>query len=498
MKILSILLASIVIVPMALGAPIDFVTSSALMPGDSALFNLDFVDPFGLPGYSIILNARQSGSGDQYQETMEHIGMPPYYTTTYRTSIAFDNPAGEIKFYGRVEADTFVITQSYDNPSNQFPPNNALYAGLADDAVGDTPPGSDGDWLDLTGSGITYSDTRIYASMNNGSGTWPTGGSFGTYYVYGFVLVNTDTLSLSGTAMIYSNIPFILQPGLYHVNIQDSSFQYLGPISHQVSGGKLHMACDINDLLADPNWDVWPPESGFLFTAGFTITAALGEQTFNDFTYPSVYLPTTQTLDTDNNTPPILLSPLFSPRGDTALIVGITYHDEDNNLPVEKHLWFDGNEYEMGSVTHIYDHGSAGFSRLLEWPGEGWHTYSYRFSDGAEVVQTELDSIYLGATGMVDPPVPDEFFLYQNYPNPFNSSTAISFSLPQSCDVSLKIFDVNGRAVKALVSNRLDAGFHSVVWDGLNGRGEPVASGIYFVTLNADRFSSSKRLLLLK
>ena len=93
---------------------------------------------------------------------------------------------------------------------------------------------------------------------------------------------------------------------------------------------------------------------------------------------------------------------------------------------------------------------------------------------------------------------PSEFSLFQNHPNPFNQNTKIRFDLPKASFVSLNIYDVLGRKVRSLVSERLSSGHKSVLWDGKNDSGEGVASGIYFYQLRVADFPETKKLVLLK
>ena len=93
---------------------------------------------------------------------------------------------------------------------------------------------------------------------------------------------------------------------------------------------------------------------------------------------------------------------------------------------------------------------------------------------------------------------PSEFTLFQSHPNPFNQSTKIEFALAKSGFVSLSIYDVLGRRVRTLVSERLSPGYKSVLWDAKNGAGNDVASGVYFYQLRVGGFSESRKLVLLK
>jgi len=93
--------------------------------------------------------------------------------------------------------------------------------------------------------------------------------------------------------------------------------------------------------------------------------------------------------------------------------------------------------------------------------------------------------------------------LYANYPNPFNPETWIPFSLAEASEVTLRIFDVNGRLVREIPLGYLDAGDYigrerAAHWDGRNTFGERVASGVYFYQLNAGSFTQTRRLLVVK
>ncbi len=110
------------------------------------------------------------------------------------------------------------------------------------------------------------------------------------------------------------------------------------------------------------------------------------------------------------------------------------------------------------------------------------------------------DSIFsqLTAIGSEEGPVPAGISLY-NYPNPFNSRTNIVFDLPTTSDIELSVYDITGSQVAVLASGRVEAGSHSITWDGHNKAGHPVSSGIYFykISINGNH-RASKSMLLLK
>ena len=90
------------------------------------------------------------------------------------------------------------------------------------------------------------------------------------------------------------------------------------------------------------------------------------------------------------------------------------------------------------------------------------------------------------------------FFLLQNYPNPFNPSTNITFSLPNSANVRLKIYNGLGQSVKVLLNEFMHSGKHTVPWDGKDENGNIVSSGFYIYRIDAGNNAQSKMMILLK
>ena len=93
--------------------------------------------------------------------------------------------------------------------------------------------------------------------------------------------------------------------------------------------------------------------------------------------------------------------------------------------------------------------------------------------------------------------------LLQNYPNPFNPETWIPFRLAEESPVTIDIFNSTGNLIRTLSPGTMKAGDYSsqsgaVHWDGQNDNGEPVSSGIYFYTINAENFSATRKMLIKK
>lgn len=89
--------------------------------------------------------------------------------------------------------------------------------------------------------------------------------------------------------------------------------------------------------------------------------------------------------------------------------------------------------------------------------------------------------------------IPSAYELGQNYPNPFNPSTSIRFAIPEAGMVSMKIYNTLGQEVATIVDEFRNAGTHVVDFNASN-----LTSGIYFYTVNANNFTSTKKMLLVK
>ncbi|MDQ1329345.1 MAG: hypothetical protein QG641_2634, partial [Candidatus Poribacteria bacterium] len=93
--------------------------------------------------------------------------------------------------------------------------------------------------------------------------------------------------------------------------------------------------------------------------------------------------------------------------------------------------------------------------------------------------------------------------LYQNYPNPFNPETWIPYQLAEPTDVNIYIYTESGQLVRKLGLGLKEAGSYlerskAGYWDGKNEAGEPVRSGIYFYAIDANVFSDTKKMLIIR
>jgi hypothetical protein len=93
----------------------------------------------------------------------------------------------------------------------------------------------------------------------------------------------------------------------------------------------------------------------------------------------------------------------------------------------------------------------------------------------------------------VDISLPKNFELGQNYPNPFNPSTVITYSIPVSSIVTVRIYNILGDLITTIVNENKEAGSYNVNFDASR-----LGNGIYFYKLQAGNFTATKKMLLLK
>ncbi len=123
------------------------------------------------------------------------------------------------------------------------------------------------------------------------------------------------------------------------------------------------------------------------------------------------------------------------------------------------------------NITTLYDGG---------WESE--------YSNDAEITIT-------GAGGDLIPLVTE---LEGNFPNPFNPTTTIKFGLNEPALVILEVYNIRGEKVRTLVDSELEAKYHTVQWNGEDGSGKNVSSGVYFYKMKAGKYTSTKKMIMMK
>jgi flagellar hook capping protein FlgD len=149
-------------------------------------------------------------------------------------------------------------------------------------------------------------------------------------------------------------------------------------------------------------------------------------------------------------------------------------------------------------------------NRLVWLEGKGSTQFStdYRYVDadvipGSRYAYWIVDVDFIGTRTLHGPitvsgGVPHSLKLRGNHPNPFNPATTIRFDIPTTSAVQLSVHNILGQPVRTLVNRRMEAGFHSVAWNGTDNAGRTVSSGIYIYRLRCDNTTMVRRMTLVR
>ncbi|HFE64661.1 MAG TPA: T9SS type A sorting domain-containing protein, partial [Caldithrix sp.] len=136
-------------------------------------------------------------------------------------------------------------------------------------------------------------------------------------------------------------------------------------------------------------------------------------------------------------------------------------------------------------------------------------TYWYKLVDvSLNGVRTEHAAVSAfpnasgGILNVVNLNIPIEYALHHNYPNPFNPETRIRFDIPKKEtgleELNLSIFNCLGQKVRSLYTGSLSAGVYEVTWEGKNGHGANLPSGIYFLVMKSASFFKIEKMILIR
>ena len=184
--------------------------------------------------------------------------------------------------------------------------------------------------------------------------------------------------------------------------------------------------------------------------------------------------------------------------------------DYNINLQPEFLTW---NSTDRSDHASFWDQNYPAILGIEDFSSD-FNPYYHTTNDNMDIIDTTMFVSFVkaavGATASLALPdteltgvgqdnrLPLDFSLAQNYPNPFNPSTRLSFNLPQAGQARLEIYDLLGRSVRTLIDGPLDAGYHSLNWDGrMTGSGY-VSSGIYFARLQFGEMTTAIRMTLEK
>jgi hypothetical protein len=148
--------------------------------------------------------------------------------------------------------------------------------------------------------------------------------------------------------------------------------------------------------------------------------------------------------------------------------------------PTDVFAVFDPTTFKISLTSPVY----IGFAEL---------TIVVVDSDGGELTATIVLDVMPVTSNEFNEGVPIQFSLEQNYPNPFNPSSTINFGIPEASDVRIDVFNMLGQHISTLVDSKMQAGYHSVVFEASS-----LSSGIYIYRIVAGDFVQTKRMMLIK
>ena len=178
----------------------------------------------------------------------------------------------------------------------------------------------------------------------------------------------------------------------------------------------------------------------------------------------------------------VLYDPVYYPTGTGDGEILFAYEDV-NDVDSQQMFATVGiaDEDHTTGITMSYFHQRPGTAATL--------------SDGRAYLFTTRNAGFSG----IDPTRgPARLLLNQNQPNPWSAATTIRFQLPEAQPIELRVFDVDGRVVRSLHNGTLSSGPHVIDWSGLDQRGRPVPSGVYYYRLDAGDASEVKTMMLVR
>ncbi len=154
----------------------------------------------------------------------------------------------------------------------------------------------------------------------------------------------------------------------------------------------------------------------------------------------------------------------------------------------------------FGESTHeAAPENSTGISSMHINNIEKWITEARQLDNGSVIFRKGISKL----EELMNVVVPEKTTLLANYPNPFNPETWIPYDLASDANVQIDIYDLKGNLIRQLTIGYQTAGTYrtrsrTAYWDGRNAVGEPVASGVYFYTLQAGQMKATRRMVIIK
>lgn len=423
----------------------------------------------------------------------------------YEAQVPYE-PGNEMNYRLRsqmsYEGQEIVILDTSVAANDAFPPAADDLAQIAVDPEGDTEVES-ANMLDITETCVASTDNKIHSVIANLQGSFPTMNSLTSYNLYMTTIINPETAITDSTvyAMVYTfNIPGVISTGLYKLGVDagmNPVFEQLGSIQSQVTGGKLYMACNMDDLTSDPSFGAWPNLSHALALASVTIRVNVDLSTmepellFGDYSSPAMVIFNQRLYQAQTNTLPMLENIAVTPVGQEKL-VSVDYSDADEDFPLFARLVLEsGDEYPL--LPSLLDY-SESVLYSVRVPEEEELLGAYlSFSDNA----SEFVNLDLPITSIEDQiqALPGLSVLL---PNPIRSfGVPIQIGGLKNGGLTIEIYNLKGQKLGKIHETENKTQELRINWDGRVG-GQHLSSGLYFMKIRQTGMSRTVKFAVLK
>jgi len=466
--------------------------TSALQPGDLVTARIE--NPYGPDLANTIL---------YLGETVEEAPLVPVADGPSTVAALVPGPVGQRRYFGFRLLHTGQRDLLPVRLGDGMSPTPSQLTVLADDPIGDEIFGRP--HLDLVECRVSFSSTRLYATLRNVSGGFPVSQSL-TFFGYLFGLSNPAEPNPEVVWALLQTyaVPGIIGPGLYRVSGTGlGDLTQIGDITVQEfpAENTLMLSCLLSDLLGDPAFAAWfspadPQAAVGAFTQRITLTGGAAEA--DGIAGGRLHL-RALCRDPVANTLPQLGGLAILPPGPEAY-AELDYIDAEQHCPVFSEIVFLGS----GGATDTFplfpqslDYASPVVYRTQ--PGipplatSDWTSAEVRFSDNL----TDVVAFTVYSVSVEEPAARMSAELrLDGAPNPFTDQTAVRFQLPAAGPVRVTLHDLAGRTLAVLAEGQRPAGGHTIAWGGLDGQGRRLPAGLYFLRLRTQEGELVRRIAL--
>ncbi len=197
--------------------------------------------------------------------------------------------------------------------------------------------------------------------------------------------------------------------------------------------------------------------------------------------------------------PPVNLAVVSDPGDDFATFTWEAPATRNSVEDVDHNI---GSSRDLLGYNVYLDSNQEGYTSDLFWEFTGLEN-GVEYIAGVEAVYDEGISEIADITFLYEGTIAGDVIvaatkLHGNYPNPFNPVTTISYSIVETGNVDLDIYNLRGQLVKTLVNDIKEAGEYTASWNGTDNKGKSVSSGVYFYKMKSGNYTATKKMILMK